>query len=96
MRASRAIRTTLAVAVWVTMGITNAGFVLADVEHWPASVGSYRCKEYRSDLGFSIGWSMFPFVPVITPFATGFYEHGWTLRPRPECSLSDGSGRGKR
>lgn len=40
---------------------------------------------YRKDLGAAIGMSLIPVIPwVLTPFVTGFYEHGFCLT-RPQC-----------
>lgn len=70
-------------ALYLASSFMDAGFINAKLEH---ERGSGRCDSYREDLAFAVGWSLFPVAPVIlTPFLTGFWEHGWRLSPPPEC-----------
>ncbi len=75
----------LGIVAWIAIGIINAGFVQADLEHALDYMGNKSCGGYRKDLGFSVGWSMLPMTPLATPFMTGFYQHGWRLTPREDC-----------
>lgn len=80
----------LAIAVaWIALGVSNSGFVNANLQHRFDDSEDYKCKSYRSDLAFSVGWSALfsPIAIVLTPFVTGFYEYGWRLQPRVECEV---------
>ena len=85
----RIIKTSLIVAAWLAASVANAGFVN----------GYFRTKfhdldqsalDARSDIAFSIGWSLFPPSWIMTPFVTAFYYGGWTLEYRPfPCTSSN-------
>jgi hypothetical protein len=78
------------VTAWVLIGIANSGFVNAGEEHQFDFIADKRCERYRFDLAWSIGWSVFagPIGAAMTPFMTGFYEHGWRLSRRADCEIS--------
>ena len=44
----------------------------------------FSVKHYRQNLAMSAGYSLLPPAWVLSPFLTGFYEHGWSLSKR-EC-----------
>ena len=74
--------------MWLILGILNSGFVNADLEHEFDFISDKNCRNYRHDLSFAIGWSVLlgPLGAAVTPFTTGFYEHGWRLLPREDCA----------
>lgn len=65
--------------------------VCAYVWTWGASNADYEfyqsppCNTYRKGLALTSGLSLLPPAWIVTPFLTGFYEHGWRLRPAPGC-----------
>jgi hypothetical protein len=63
----------------LSLSIANAGFVNASFRADYPMLCSKQ-KWARENLAFSIGWSLFPVLPlIVTPFVTGFYYSGWTL-----------------
>lgn len=68
--------------IYVGLVTANTGFLNSHFEYY-----FYEpvCKDYRGDLAFSVAISLVPLTWIITPFMTGFYEHGWRLQRRPEC-----------
>jgi hypothetical protein len=53
---------------------------------WGALMADSQCRfptlasrDYRKDLAVTLLLSVIPTSWLITPFLTGFYEHGWTL-----------------
>ena len=69
------------IIIYVSVVIGNAGFLNADLR---SEDYKYFCtEEYgRKNLAFSIAISTIPIVSwiIVTPIATGFYYHGWTLK----------------
>lgn len=71
-------------AVYPAGVYVNAGFALANVQR---SFPTIAEEKYRADLGFAYGFSLVPIFWAVTPFITGFYEHGWmkpVLHPKGE------------
>ena len=61
---------------------------------WPAlladsqTIGgddNYPCESFRKQLGFAMGFSIFPLSWIVVPFTTGFYEHGFQFKPLERC-----------
>ena len=70
-------------SIWLVMWFLTWPAVLAHFQHgWP----TLACKQYRNDLGFATGWSLFPPAWILAPFTTGFYEHGFQVFPLPRCT----------
>lgn len=69
----------LYVVLYIGCVIGNTGFLLANLYDNPRFY-VIRDKDYRSDLGAAAGISLVPVTWLMTPFMTGFYEHGWRLR----------------
>jgi hypothetical protein len=83
------MKKTLGILVlWAACSFTNAGFVNAHFEQQ----FSGSCDFYRGDLASAVGLSMFPLTWILTPFLTGFYEHGWRLAPSEECQHTPPAG----
>lgn len=63
---------------------TTAAALFAD---WQ-SIGSdaFSDREHRHYIGLAVLLALFPMVWIMTPFLTGFYEHGfnWTFSRRPQ------------
>lgn len=74
------MKTTLIVCVWAAMSYVNIGWLLAEFQGDWGSHESLKREGYRTDLGFAALLSTLPFAWIVTPFVTGFYQHGW-LRP---------------
>ena len=77
------------ILIWISISILNAGFVFAD---WDDQYGQNSCsiktrstKTHRTNLGFSIAWSLIPPSWILTPFVTGFYYSGWRLTSKYTC-----------
>ena len=52
---------------------------------WQGRYLSLRCSDYHTDLGHSMLLALFPPSWLMTPFLTGFYVHGFQIKPREEC-----------
>ena len=64
--------------VYINGVLLNTGALLASFQG--DSFGSRRANiDYRFDLGIASLLSLIPLVWFVTPFVTGFYEHGWQL-----------------
>lgn len=84
--------TIITATIWLGCGFLASGFACADFEHCldftdGPQPSAFACSKYRQDLGAAtgIGLILGPVALAISPFVTGFYPHGWTLRPRPDC-----------
>ena len=55
--------------VWAHWGLLYAYLQRS----WPSIAASER----REDCSMSLLFSLIPFAWLLTPFFTGFYEHGW-------------------
>jgi hypothetical protein len=63
----------------LVMYVWTWGALMADLQgSWP----SLADEDYRDDLATSAGFSLIPVIWFLSPFLTGFYEHGWTLSRR--------------
>ena len=83
----RTIRTLALVMLWPICSYFNTGFVLADCYHAWGEHGDLQRKHFREDVGFAAVISLIPPTWFLTPFLTGFYQHGWmrpSLRPPEE------------
>lgn len=65
---------------YIALVFLHAGIINADFRG-EFSDFRYRCtaKDGRGHLAFSFGMAMVPIFWIISPFMTGFYQHGWTL-----------------
>jgi hypothetical protein len=85
----RAIIATITI-VWILMGVFTAGAMNADFRgdfpdlHSDPSHARHGCAQA---LGFGLLFGPFGFF--LSPFMTGFFEHGWTLECRPTKKLED-------
>lgn len=72
----------LIVIIWIGLAWVNAGFLSADFNHIGDDLPGFQYEHYREVLAASLGVSLLfgPAAWAITPFVTGFYEHGW-LKP---------------
>lgn len=66
--------------VCLVMYIWTFGACVADTQNWFGV--AYAQEHYRKDLGFCGGWSLLPPAWLLSPFVTGFYEHGWQITRR--------------
>lgn len=80
----------LGLLAWVACVWVNAGFLVADLQGNLAEYPTSQAESYRSNLGVAWMLSLLPPMWPMTPFMTGFYEHGWmkpTLKPQePKCT----------
>lgn len=75
--------------LYVGLVLVNSGFLMAMFVNGLGEDNSfdyeYNQERYRSNLGFCTFVSLIPIVWILTPFLTGFYEHGWMIRrPKPK------------
>jgi hypothetical protein len=70
------------VPVYIALWLWTWGALMADIQH--LSDVNWANREYRSDLGFSCAIALLPPFWLLSPFMTGFYEHGWQLSRRTE------------
>ncbi len=74
----------LVIVGWLSMTVFTAGFLLANVQSIFDDDCALARKMYRTNLGIAFGVALLPPVWILTPFLTGFWEHGWKLSP-PRC-----------
>lgn len=75
--------------LWLDVYVWSVGATLANCRHFlddPRNKSiNERIKEetekYRKDLAFSVGINLLPPSLIVCPFITGFYEHGWAIKP---------------
>lgn len=74
----------IGLAVWMTAGYIAAGFLNADLRgSFPRN---YREPAWaRSGCAYATGIGLVggPVALAVSPFMTGFYQHGWTLSCKP-------------
>lgn len=60
--------------IYLIMWILTWSALLADIQ----SIGDkqFANEQYRRDLGIAILFALIPITWIVTPFITGFYEHG--------------------
>lgn len=58
--------------------------LLADLQSISRSKDT-KCERYRSNLGHATLFALLPPVWFITPFITGFYEHGFQIQRKENC-----------
>lgn len=68
-------------AVLYALGVVAcSGALHADLMSITSEYPDLQQKLYRSNLASSVGLSLIPLTWLLSPFLTGFYEHGWQLR----------------
>ena len=61
-------------AIWIAAWVLTWPALLAD---WQSiGDGEFAASSCRHELGAAMGVAILPPVWVVTPFMTGFYEHG--------------------
>jgi hypothetical protein len=68
--------------VWLGMATFDYGAQLGDLQGRWNGDPQFQAEMCRQNMGFAAGWSLVtgPIGFAVTPFTTGFYEHGfkWT------------------
>jgi hypothetical protein len=66
--------------VWLLCALFTAGATVAYTQNRYPTIAK---KSYRQDMGFGIGYGLLagPLAVAVVLFATGFLEHGWSLKP---------------
>jgi len=67
----------LIAVLWIVLAWVNSGFLHAN---WVYKArGIYNKSKCIEDQGIELGLDLLlmPVVIVVTPFVTGFYQHGW-------------------
>lgn len=84
----------MAEILYIVGGVGSAmlatGWHLAHIQE---EYGNQR-RHYRTDLGFSVFWSigvavLWPVLIVVAYCLTGFAEHGWRLRYVPRTKVQE-------
>lgn len=73
------------VIVWFVMWMLTWPALLADIQQDSVFGRCYRVDRYRSHLSEAMGVALLPPLWIITPFVTGFYQHGFQLYPLSDC-----------
>lgn len=79
--------------IWHLILIYLIGFnltwpaLLADAQHRQHRhySGEFACKDFRSDLGAAMVFSIAPPMWIAAPFVTGFYEYGFMVSKPEYC-----------
>lgn len=79
--------------LWTVAAI--GGYLIMWALTWPAILAEFQqghltCQfmeeHYRHDLGAAMLFAALPPLWIVTPFVTGFYEHGLQFGPpNPDC-----------
>ena len=75
-------RVALVAVVWAVMWMVTWSGSLA---FWQERHPLLMCQDYRTDLGRSMFLALLPPSWLMIPFFTGFYEHGFQIKPREGC-----------
>ena len=72
----------IVIAVWLICALLANGAMLPCIQHEYLNC-DYAVLNYRKDLAFTTGFSLLtgPLGLAMSPFITGFYQHGWSLLP---------------
>lgn len=66
----------LILPLYIITSVIGVGALLANLQSIP-STKEDADENYRGDLAFLVGWSLFPFIVfLLSLFLTGFYKHG--------------------
>ena len=78
----------LCLCAWLALYVWTVGALMADSRHdldfigeSPANRLRWEKNRYREKLAFCFGISLLPPTLPMSPFITGFYEHGWVILP---------------
>ncbi len=78
------MRVAAVVALYLSISVAVWGALNADMQYVYEGSPRIHADQYRRVTGSMALFAMLPIVWLMSPFMTGFYEHGWCLT-RKQC-----------
>lgn len=69
------------IVTYIVMWLWTWGTLCAEFQYMTEDPEFAR-SHYRLDVAASCGMALIPVFWILSPFVTGFYQHGWNLRSR--------------